>query len=204
MRIAFAAVALAAAAATPLIARAPQDLPGIADPSRIPAGTYAIDPGHTQAIFTVLHFGFSDFTGQFGNPSGSITIDPRHPEDAKVDVTFDMNAIHTTVAELDHHMKGPDFFDVAKYPTVRFVSTSVVAKGMKAKITGDLTIKGKTLPITLDAEFVGAGTNPISKKLNFGFKATGVVKRSAYGMTYAVPVVSDDVKLDINAAFTAE
>jgi polyisoprenoid-binding protein YceI len=101
-------------------------------------------------------------------------------------------------------LKSKDFFDAATYPTARFVSTSVVASGNSAKITGNLTIKDQTKPVTIDATLVGAGTNPMSKKLNFGFRGTTTIKRSDFGLGYATPVVADSVKLDINAAFSAQ
>ena len=95
-------------------------------------------------------------------------------------------------------------FDAAANPTARFVSTAVTPQGAtRARMTGNLTIKGITKPVTLDVTFVGAGTNPMSKKTNFGFTGTGTIKRSDFGLGYAAPVVSDDVKLMVNAAFTA-
>ncbi|MET3725500.1 YceI family protein [Sphingomonas trueperi] len=195
-------LALALFAAAPVAFA--QELPGQADASRVPAGTYAVDTGHTQVDFTVNHFGFSQFTGQAGGATGSLTIDPAKPNDAKLDITIPTSGIVTTVAALDKHLASPDFFDAAKYPTIHFVSTKVVVSGTKAQITGDLTLHGVTKPVTLETSLVGAGTNPMMKKLNFGFEATTTISRSAFGMDKYVPFVSDEVKLHINAAFSAK
>jgi polyisoprenoid-binding protein YceI len=199
MRAVLLAVSLLAAA--PLSA---QQLPGAPIASRVPAGTYAVDTGHTQVTFTVLHFGFSDFTAQAGGATGSLTIDPKAPSNAKVDITIPASGIVTTVKALDEHLATADFFDAATYPTIKFVSTSVKATGTKAVITGNLTLHGVTKPVVLNATLIGAGDNPMSKKLNVGFAATTTIKRSEFGMAKYVPVVSDNVKIQINAAFTAQ
>lgn len=200
-------VAVALLAATPFAAFAAQQavqLPGQPDPARIAAGTYAVDGGHTQVSYTVDHFGFSKFTGQAGGATGTLAIDPKKPADARLDVTIPASGIVTTVKALDEHLGTGDFFDSAKYPDIRFVSTSVVASGTSAKITGNLTLHGVTRPVVLDTKFVGAGDNPMTKKLNFGFSATAKIKRSDFGMDKYVPLVSDEVALEINAAFTAQ
>jgi polyisoprenoid-binding protein YceI len=197
-------LAIALLAATPLAAQQASPLPGQAEPARVAAGTYVIDSDHTQVSFTVDHFGFSKFTGQAGGATGTLTIDPAKPAAAKLDVTIPTTGIVTTVPALDKHLATPDFFDTAKYPTIHFVSTGVVAQGNNAKITGNLTLHGVTKPVVLDTAFVGAGDNPMTKKLNFGFAATATIKRSDFGMDKYVPFVSDEVKLQINAAFTAQ
>ncbi|AJP72339.1 YceI family protein [Sphingomonas hengshuiensis] len=195
---------LALLVATPAFAQTAPQLPGQPEASRVVAGTYPVDTGHTQVTFTVNHFGFSAFTGQAGGATGSLTIDPKNPAAAKLDITIPTSGIVTTVKALDTHLATPDFFDAATYPTIRFVSTGVVASGNTAKITGNLTLHGVTKPVVLDAKFVGAGDNPMSKKLNFGFSATTTIQRSAFGMDKYVPFVSDEVKIEINAAFAAQ
>ena len=199
MRTVLAALALLAA---PALAQAP-GLPGRADPSLVRAGTYKVDPNHTQVTWRVNHMGFSMLQGQFGASGGTLTLDPARPAAAKLDVTFDAAALSTTSAGFTRHLRSADFFEVEKYPTARFVSRSVQVQGNRATIAGDLTIKGQTKPVTLQAEFVGAGANPRGGKLNFGFRATGTVNRSDFGLGMAVPVVSDRVDLEINAAFEA-
>lgn len=208
MRAAFIAIAVLAAA--PLTAAAVQQggapsVPGKPDPSLATAGTYTVDSGHSQVLFTVNHLGFSEYTGQFTNPTGTLTLDPANPSASKVEVTFPIDKVSTTVPALDAHLKKPEFFDAAQFPTAKFVSTRVEASGTSAKISGNLTIKGVTKPVVLDARFVGAGKAVMGPpKTNVGFSATTTVKRSDFGVNYGIPMVSDDVRLVINAAFVAQ
>jgi polyisoprenoid-binding protein YceI len=195
---------LLALAAVPVLAQdLPKEAPGAPDPSRAVAGTYSVDPGHTQLLFTVGHLGFSEYTGMFVEPTGTLTLDPANPANDKVDVSFPIAKVRTTVAALDEHLQQPEFFDAAKYPTGRFVSTKVTVTGQgAATIDGNLTLKGVTRPVSLDVRFVGAGKAPMGPpKANIGFAATTTVKRSDFGIDYGVPLVSDDVLLTINAAF---
>jgi len=198
-----AALLLAAPLAAPTIAQAPAGLPGKPDAKGVAAGTYQVDPNHTQVTWRVNHMGFSMLDGQFGASGGSITVDPAKPQATKLDVTFDVANLSVTSAPFANHLKSKDFFDAAAHPTARFVSRSVHVMGQVVHVTGDLTIKGITKPVTLEARFVGAGQNPMSKKTNFGFRATGAINRSDFGLGMAVPVVSDRVELQVNAAFQA-
>ncbi len=202
MRLILATV-LTLAAAPVLAQTAPAGLPGAPVKARVAAGTYQVDPNHTQVTWQVEHMGFSLLQGQFGASGGSITIDPAKPNATKVEVSFATDQLSVTAPAFAHHLKSKDFFDAATNPTATFVSTKVVATGDKAIITGNLTIKGITKPVTLAATFVGAGANPMNKKLNFGFRATGTIKRSDFGLGLLVPIVSDTVDLTINAAFAA-
>ena len=201
MRLVVATAALALAA-TPLLAQAP-GVPGAADKARVAAGTYKVDVNHTQVTWQVNHMGFSYLQGQFGATGGTITIDPANPANTKVDVTFSTDKPTATAPGLVTHLTSKDFFESATYPTARFVSTKATVNGNKATVVGDLTIKNITKPVTLDVTFVGAGTNPMSKKPEFGFRSTTSVNRSEFGLGFAVPVVSDKVDLIINASFTA-
>jgi polyisoprenoid-binding protein YceI len=176
-------------------------LPGALDPSRVQAGSYVMDSAHTQVAFTVNHFGFNNYVGLFGNPSGSLTIDPAQPEKASLTVEIPLNDVRTTSDKLDQHLKTPDFLDTAQFPTAKFVSTAVKVEGTEAEITGNLTLHGVTRPITIEAQFTGAGTHPMNKKLNIGFSGSAIIKRSDFGMGKYVPLVSDEVKLAITAAF---
>ncbi|MGC6331330.1 YceI family protein [Rhizorhabdus sp. FW153] len=196
---AFALVMGISIAAVPLAAQMPKAPPGSSDVRRVTAGTYTVDPGHSQVTFTVNHLGFSTYRGLFGSLTGSMTIDPKAPAKAKVSIDIPMSGITTTVEKLDEHLKAPDFFDAAKYPTAHFESTSVRAMGKTAKISGNLTIKGVTKPVVLDAVFVGAGT--MMGKRTIGFDATTTIKRSDFGVSYGIPLVPDAVPLQISVAF---
>ncbi len=200
MRLILAALALSVA--IPAVAQT--GLPGTPSKALVTAGTYAVDPNHTQVTWTLNHMGFSMLSGQFGAQGGTLTIDPAKPAAAKLDVTFAIDRLSVTAEPFSHHLKSKDFFDAATYPTARFVSTGIIASGNTARITGNLTIKNVTKPVTIAATFVGAGNNPMNKKLNFGFRGTAQIKRSDFGLGYAAPVVADTVDLVINAAFTAQ
>ena len=184
-------------------AQMPTTPPGAPDPARVTPGTYTVDPAHSEVLWTVNHLGFSEYTGQFISPTGTLTIDPAHPDQAKVDITISIANMMTTSKALEEHMKKPEFFDAAKFPEGRFVSTRVAVTGRTATITGNLTLKGVTKPVVLAARFIGAGPSPMSKKTNVGFAATTSIKRSDFGVSYGVPIISDEVKLVINAAFEA-
>jgi polyisoprenoid-binding protein YceI len=203
-RLALPAFALFLAAPT-LVAQdassVPPAIPGAADPARVTAGTYATDPAHTLVGWKVSHFGFNDYFGQFGTITGTLTLDPANPAASVLDITVPVSGLATASSGLTAHMQRADFFDMPNHPDVKFVSTAVAVTGTTARITGNLTIRGITRPVVLDARFVGAGTNPFNRKATVGFHATTTVKRSEFGMTYGVPLVSDDVELTISAAF---
>ena len=187
------------AATLPAIAQMPTTPPGTSDTRRVIAGTYMVDPGHSQVAFTVNHLGFSTYHGIFGDVTGSMSIDPKAPAKAKVSIDIPIKGIATTSAKLNEHLLGPDFFDAAKHPTAHFESTSIRASGKSARISGNLTIKGVTKPVVLEAVFVGAGT--MMGKRTVGFDATTTIKRSDFGVSYGIPLVPDAVPLQISVAF---
>ena len=186
--------------AVPAFAQAPTP-PGAMETARIKGGTYTVDTGHTQVMFTVNHLGFNSYYGIFGGATGTLMLDPAKPAAAKVSITIPLEMVVTTSDRLNTHLKSPDFFDAAKFPTATFTSTSVAVSGTTAKISGNLTLKGVTKPIVLDAKFTGAGTGPMNKAETVGFEATTTVKRSDFGISYGVGMVSDNVPLKITVAF---
>lgn len=194
-------ITLIATGAAPIVAQAPMAIPGAPDTSRVTAGTYTVDTGHTQVVFTLNHLGFTEYSGQFTQPTGTMTLDPAHPADTKIDISFPIDKVSTTVPALDEHLKKPDFFDAAQFPQGHFVSTKVSVRGNTATISGDLTLKGVTKPVVLATRFIGAGANPLNKRKTIGFAATTTIKRSDFGVSYGLPMVSDEVRLTINASF---
>ena len=194
--------ALALLLAVPAVAQMPTTKPGAPDPKRVTAGTYAVDPYHTQIVFTVDHLGFNSYWGIFGDATGTLTLDPARPAANSVTITVPMKGLVTTSSKLNEHLAAPDFFDVAKFPTATFKSTGVTIAGTTAKIAGDLTLHGVTKPIVLDAKFTGAGKGPMPPHTeNIGFEATTSVKRSDFGVSFGTALVSDVVPLKITAAF---
>ncbi|WP_417612844.1 YceI family protein [Parasphingorhabdus sp.] len=205
MRLPLALLALAATA--PLLAQSAPEVPGQMDATRVVAGSYSADPSHSLIAWEVNHFGFSDYIGLFGDVSGTLKLDPANPSAAKVDVTIPVGKVTTASAGLTDHLlrpgedgAKPDFFG-PEPADARFVSTSVDVSGNAATIEGDLTLNGITKPVTLDAEFTGAGNNPFNKKLTVGISATTMIKRSDFGIDTALPLVSDAVQLEIHVAF---
>lgn len=201
------AIIAALAIAAPVVAQQDAALPGAKDPARVTAGTYTVDPNHTLISWKVNHFGFNDYFGLFGDATGTLTIDPAKLAEAKVDITIPVSKVTTASAGLTAHLlkpaeagKSPDFFG-ANPADARFVSKRVSPRGTRAVITGDLTLNGVTRPVTLEAEFTGAGANPMSKKQTVGFAATTRINRSEFNVGYAVPMVSDAVDLTITVAF---
>ena len=202
-------LAPAALLALPLAAQMPTEAPGKPDAARVTAGTYTVDPGHTLVGWRVDHLGFNDYFGIFGSASGTLTLDPKRPNSAKVEITIPVSKVTTASAGLTAHLLRPgkdggkpDFFG-ATPADARFVSTSVAASGATAKIVGNLTLNGITKPVTLAAKFSGAGKLPqmMGGKETVGFHATTTLKRSDFGLTQGIPLVSDSVKLDISVAF---
>lgn len=208
MRLIVAALVATTAIATPIIA---QQMPGTKSTAAITGGTYTADANHTLVKWEVNHFGFTPLWGLFGEITGTMNLDPKNPAAAKVDVTIPVSKLVTAVPGFTAHLlRGgkdggkPDFFGDAP-ADARFVSTSVVIgeDGNEAKVTGNLTLNGVTKQVVLDVDFYGAGKAPaqMGGKENVGFEAEATIKRSDFGLGFAVPLVSDEVDLKIAAAF---
>lgn len=195
-------------AAPAIFAQGTPQMPGVQDASRVTAGTYAVDPAHTLVGWNVSHFGFNDYFGLFGNVTGSMVIDPANIETTTFDIAIPIADVTLVSEGLKNHLlrpgkdgAAPDFFG-AEPGMAQFTSTKVVKTGdTSANVVGNLTINGKTAPVMLAVEFVGAGANPFNKKETVGFHARAVMDRTQWGINYAVPLVGKDVELTISAAF---
>lgn len=180
---------------------------GSTDPKRAPSGAYALDTRHTQVLWAIPHLGITDFYGRFEKISGSLNFNSGAPEKSAVDVTIQMSSLNTPNAPLIGELAGPAVFDVSKFPTATFKSTSIQRTGPDAgKITGDLTLHGITRSVTLDATFGGGLADPISGAYDLGFHASTTIKRADFGLTGMVweSLVGPDVKLVIEALFTQQ
>ena len=185
-----AATVLAVAAASPAIA-APV--------------TYNLDPTHTMVLASWNHMGFSNPSANFSIDKGTLVYDAAKPSNSRVDVTMPLNLMTSFVKDLDTHLWGKDFFQSDVYPTATFKSTKVQAISKnKLKVTGNLTIKNITKPVTLDVTLNGTGEHPMLKKKAIGFDATTTIKRSDFGVGAFAPAVSDKVKLRITTEATAQ
>jgi polyisoprenoid-binding protein YceI len=163
------------------------------------ATTYTLEPDYTQVVFRWDHLGFSHPTAQIAQGTGKLDFDPMAPSMASLQVTLPIASLVTGVPGLDEHLKSEDFFDVARYPQARFTSTRI-AKGTQPDrlvVTGTLTIRTVTRPVTLDVQVLKTGKNPRTDVATVGFVASGRLKRSEFGLGAFVPQVSDDITLQI-------
>lgn len=160
--------------------------------------SYTVDNAHSRLGFTIKHMGISDFNGNFGKFETKITTSKADFSDAVVELSADVNTINTGNEMRDGHLKSADFFETEKFPTLTFKSTAFkLVKGKNYKIEGDLTLHGVTKKVTLNAVHYGNVENPQNKKTVAGFKVTGVIKRSEFGIGagFPAPGLSDEVNL---------
>ncbi len=169
--------------------------------ANVQAGSYKVETLHTQIVFSLLHFGFTNFTGFFAGATGTLELDPAKIRAAKLQVSIPTESVTTNVAALNSELKGDEWFDVVKFPQATFESTRVVSAPNGVTVTGNLTLHGVTKPVTLHVRFIGAGVNPIDKAYTVGFEATGNIKRSDFGISKYAPAVGDSVRLTIAGAF---
>ena len=194
--------ATAAAPADAAVA-APAEAATVAEAITAVSGTYQLDPTHTDVLAQWTHFGFSQPSAHFGISDGTLVYDAADVTKSSVQVTMPITGIDSFVDKLDEHLASGDFFDAGKFPNATFKSTSVAAAGTnKLTVTGDLTIKDITKPVTLDVTLNGAGEHPMLKKQAIGFSATATIKRTDFGVGAYAPNVSDDVQLRITTEGT--
>jgi polyisoprenoid-binding protein YceI len=165
---------------------------------------WGYDASHAKVGFTISHFGISETEGRFTKYDGVVLADKPDFSDAKVEFTVDVNSIDTDDAQRDTHLKSPDFFDVAKYPSIIFKSTSLKPLGKnKYKLTGDITLHGVTRSIELEAVYRGTVVDPY-KNTKAGFRITGGLDRTQFGLSWNGKLATGDmlvgnqVNLDIN------
>jgi polyisoprenoid-binding protein YceI len=162
---------------------------------------YAIDASHSGVVFGWNHFGFSNPSARFDKIEGDVLLDKADLTKSSISVTLPLDGLDTGVAKLDEDLKGPDFFDAAKYPTITFKSTQVERTSENGlKITGNLTVHGITKPLILNAKVNKIGLFEIPgvvKAQTAGFDATTVIKRSEFGVAKYVPAVSDEIAVRI-------
>ncbi|GAA5010100.1 YceI family protein [Acinetobacter puyangensis] len=159
---------------------------------------YKIDPTHTATVFSWNHFGFSTPSANFSDIQGVIKVDETNPAKSSVDVIIPISSVNTNVKALDQEFQEEAWFNAAKFPNITFKSTKVETKDKKHfKITGDLTVKGVTKPVVLDATLNKLGIHPMSKLATVGFNATTTFDRSAFGIGNYVPNVGDKITVNI-------
>jgi polyisoprenoid-binding protein YceI len=197
-----------------VVAMALSGAAGVAQPVKVeaPAGTYTLDPSHADLSFRLSHLGFSMYTARFATFNAKLGFDPAKPAKNSVTATIDARSLTlpTPPAGFKATLLGPQWLDVAKYPTIVFRSTKVEPTGpVSARITGELTLHGVTKPVKLDASYNGgwAGID-MDPHARIGFSATGNFRRSDFGISLGVPApgtnmgVGDEIQIAIEAEFS--
>jgi polyisoprenoid-binding protein YceI len=163
------------------------------------SATYVIDPTHTFVTWEAKHFGTSTSRGRWDKKEGSITLD-KAAKTGRFEVTLDMTSISTGVGPFDGHLKSNDFFGVEQFPTAKFAGDKFVFNGDKlASVTGMLTLRDKTHPVTLNATAFNCYDHPRLKREVCGGDFEATIQRSQWGITYGVPGIPDNVRLLIQA-----
>jgi polyisoprenoid-binding protein YceI len=184
---AFAGAALVASAAALL------PHPSQARPPAAP-GTYSIDPVHSSVAFRIKHMNIAPFYGQFDEMTGSVNFDAADPTKSSIETSIKVESVNTHNGKRNDHLKSPDFFNAAKFPTMEFKSKSFAKSGENAfDVAGDLTIHGVTKPVTIKLEKTGEGKTQMGERIGFGAEFT--VKRSDYGITFMPDGLGDEVKV---------
>ena len=170
--------------------------------SSISSGRYVIDPTHSRIGFVARHAMITKVRGQFNDFAGEATIDVENPAASSASVTIQVASIDTHNEQRDGHLRTNDFFEAETYPTITFTSTDVSRDGDIWRVTGDLTIKSTTKPVTFDAEFTGAATDPFGNA-RIGFEGSTVINRTDWGVVWNDPLetggvlVSEKITLEL-------
>jgi polyisoprenoid-binding protein YceI len=167
--------------------------------------TWNIDSAHSTAQFTVRHLGISNVTGSFSKVTGSVVLNEKDIAQSQVSASVDLSSVDTRVEARDKDLKSPNFFDVAKYPTIEFKSKRIVSSGGKLQVTGDLTIHGTTREVTLDVDGPTPELADPWGNSRRGISATTTINRKDFNLVYnkllnsGEAVVGDNVKIQIDA-----
>jgi polyisoprenoid-binding protein YceI len=166
-------------------------------------GNWQLDPYHTQVEFSAKHLGMMTVRGYFDEISAKADIDPDHPETSSVEVTISTASIRTNNGARDNDLRSSNFLEVDKYPEIKFKSTGVEPTGPDHyKLTGDLTIKGNTRPVTLDVTRYGEFNDPQMMGHRIAYSGTTKINRKDFGLNFAMildgrMVVSEDIQINI-------
>ncbi|MCW5808267.1 MAG: YceI family protein [Deltaproteobacteria bacterium] len=164
--------------------------------------TWNVDPVHSHVGFTVRHMMVTTVRGSFATFRGTLELDPEDFTKSRIEGDIDVDSIDTKNADRDNHLRSPDFFDAANHPKITFRSTQIERTDDGYRVHGDLTIRGVTHPIALEAEYAGTSKNPYGQIIA-GISATGSINRKEFGLKYHALLetggvaVSDKVKLEI-------
>ena len=162
-----------------------------------------LDPRHTHVMFSVMHLGLARTHGTFDKVEGRAVVDRNRPESAVVEVSIDIASLDSGLDARDANLMGGSWFDAEDHPRMNFVATGFDPSGEATGVlTGDLTLRGVTRPVTLDVTYNGSAGDPFSsRKTRHGFTATGVIRRSDFGMDFGLDFVGDEITLTIETEF---
>ena len=162
--------------------------------------TWKIDPVHSGVEFKVRHLGISNVRGTFSKPAGIVKLDEKDVTRSSVEASIDASTVNTNEDARDKHLKGPEFFDVEKYPAITFKSSSVANSGGKLTLTGDLTLNGMTKPVTLALDGPAPPQTDSKGTTRSGFSASGTIHRTDFnlGPKYGPPMIGNDVQFTID------
>lgn len=164
----------------------------------IGAETYEVDPTHSSIIFRIKHLGVSYFYGRFNNVSGTVVVATAVPSNSSVDIQVKTEDVDTFNAKRDKHLRSPDFFDVGRFPDIRFKSISVKKIDANAyEVTGNLTLRGTSRTLTVNVLHTGSGKDPWGN-YRAGFETEFSIKRSDFGMDYMLSGIGDDVRITVS------
>jgi len=166
--------------------------------------TWQNDDPHSQLGFAVKHLGIADVSGTFNDFDVTVTSSKPDFTDAVFELTANVASLDTRVEARDTHLKSADFFDVEKFPTITFKSTSLEKTDKhKFKLTGNLTMHGITKPVTMDLNYNGTVENTMNKKQTAGFQLTGTIKRTDFdiGVNFPEQMISDEVRIKADGEF---
>jgi polyisoprenoid-binding protein YceI len=162
--------------------------------------TWVSDQNHSEVDFSITHLAISNVHGRFGKVAATLVLDQADVSKSTVTAMIDVSTVDTGVDARNNHLKSADFFEVAKYPTATFTSTSVAKNGSTLTVAGNLTLHGVTKPVVLTVEGPAGPVQGMDNKLHAGYSATSTISRTAFGIGTKFPasMVGDDVKLSMD------
>ena len=164
------------------------------------SSTWVSDPMHSEVDFTITHMAISNVHGRFGKVAATLVYDAADVTKSTVTATIGVGTVDTGEDARNNHLKTPDFFDIATFPTATFTSTSVAKSGTGLVVNGNLTLHGVTQPVVLTVQGPTGPVQGMDKKQHAGFSATTTISRAAFGIGSKFPaaMVGDEVKLSID------
>jgi polyisoprenoid-binding protein YceI len=169
-----------------------------AAPTAVAADAYTVDPGHSAIFFRVKHLNVSNAYGRFNKLAGTFTLDDKKPEASSVEISVESESVDTNNPGRDKHLRSTDFFSAKEFPKITFKSTAVKKAGEHDfEVTGDLTIRGVTKPVTLKATHTGSASDPKAGSIA-GFEAVFTVKRSDFGVKYGAGAIGEEVQITVS------